>query len=683
MKILDHFQHINLTNDQHKTLVELGSFLKSDAHVFMLKGYAGTGKTTLIKGITEFIKKQELTYDLFAPTGRAAMVISGKTKDRATTIHRGIYNLKDFEEKQDENSFFINFKLHLNSSSSRHITLIDEASMISNKFSDDEFFIFGSGHLLNDLFTYVDLENTNRKIIFIGDNAQLPPVNMNFSPALDANYLIEKYGLKVIETTLKQVVRQGEMSKLLKLATEIREQIEKKTYNTLSVKHNSNDIIECKNQEFDDFFKKTAKATGIDDTLIITHSNKLSLEYNHMVRKLRYRSKINVLNKHDKLIITKNNYNYDVDLYNGMFVNVLEIGEIKYNPTVTFKIKGGETIKRKLSFRGVTVAVENLNGTKTIIQTTLLDFFLTQTEGKLHPYDQRALYIDFKTRMAGEGIRPKTEVFQKMLLKDIFFNALQAKYGYSITCHKAQGGEWTDVFIDFNIFIGKRTNEYFRWIYTAITRSNKRILTIEAPSFDALSEFKISENIDKITKIPKGSSFSPDLNQPFSFVEYRKKKLQDLFELENINVTSSEAQNQLKLSISMTNENAQLILWYSNGGFSKVNWESYSSDNFKNTIIRVLKKSLIPERIEFNPQFEFQMKMHEYFTSTLTELNIPLQNIVQNENLDRYFLQTNADCAYVDFYYKKSKGIYTNAFLKSTLGEEDYEMLELYTVLNG
>lgn len=681
MSILNHFQDLSLTNDQHQALVKVETFLKSNANIFLLKGYAGTGKTTLLKGIADYLQSERQTCDLMAPTGRAAMVISSKTKSEATTIHRAIYNYDEIEDKENDNSFYINLKLNLNENSINHVTLVDEASMVSDVFSDDEFFIFGSGYLLKDLFDYTNFKgDNNRKIIFVGDDAQLPPVGMNFSPALCTNYLREKYNLKIEEFTLGKVVRQQEHSGILKCATAIRKQIDANEFNRLSINPNQKDIVECKTDNFNNTFLKTASKIGIDNSIIITHSNNLALEYNKIIRDLRYGHAPGIIREKDKLIITKNNYNYHVKLYNGMFAKVLNVGEIEYAPQVVFKIKGGKTISRKLSFRRVTLSVKDIKGKKHTIHTTILDYFLLERNGKIHPYDQRAIYVDFKNRMRDKGIRPKTEEFKQALRADIYFNAVQAKYGYAITCHKAQGGEWKKVFVDFNVFMGKTTLTYYRWVYTAITRSNDTIFTIDAPSFDSLSEFKVNDKIEFINKIPKDLFYVPDNNQ--SFIEHRKNKLKEICLSAGINIEFIEGQNQLRTCFESQEKTAEVILWYNKHAFSKTNWNSYTDDDFRTLVSEILKKSLIPDSLKFEYKFDFQKELHDYFITILKDLEITLLNVSQLQWSDRYFVITEAECAYIEFSFNKKK-FYSSATLKSTLGEKDGLLVEISKILEG
>jgi ATP-dependent exoDNAse (exonuclease V) alpha subunit len=196
MSISNHLGLLTPTSDQLNAIRRLDQFLSNDSDVFILEGYAGTGKTTLLKGVVDYLNATERKYQLMAPTGRAAKVIHQKTGHTASTVHKGIYSFEDLEEYQSTDStnnasFRYYFKLRNNVNVFEHVFIVDEASMLSNNLSEAEFFRFGSGYLLRDLITFsrIQTNSAKTKIIFIGDSAQLPPVGMNFSPALNEEYL--------------------------------------------------------------------------------------------------------------------------------------------------------------------------------------------------------------------------------------------------------------------------------------------------------------------------------------------------------------------------------------------------------------------------------------------------------------------------------------------------------------
>jgi ATP-dependent exoDNAse (exonuclease V) alpha subunit len=199
----NYFQKYNLTNSQSELVNRLEAFIdapNSSQNIFLLKGYAGTGKTFITKGLTEYLKEIRRTFILAAPTGKAAKVIANKTQNEAYTIHKTIYStndVKEYKENENDKTFKFYFDLRVNDYPNNTIYIIDEASMISNVYGEPEFFRFGSGFLLQDLLKYINIDcnDHNKKIIFIGDNAQLPPIGMNFSPALDVQYLKQTFNV--------------------------------------------------------------------------------------------------------------------------------------------------------------------------------------------------------------------------------------------------------------------------------------------------------------------------------------------------------------------------------------------------------------------------------------------------------------------------------------------------------
>ena len=250
MSIFNHFQHITLTSDQRNALEKLSAFLESEDRVFILQGYAGSGKTTLLKGFVEYLQSLEKKFQLMAPTGRAAKVINQKTDLESTTIHKGIYSfeeLQEIEKGEDENnvSFLYQYKIRNNPEVHVSVLIVDEASMVSDRLSQGEFFRFGSGHLLRDLIDYGRIEDstTSSKIIFIGDPAQLPPVGMNFSPALDTKYLSETYKVSVSQVEMKEVKRQDANNGILISATKIRQCLTSGYFNDFDLRENKKVIF--------------------------------------------------------------------------------------------------------------------------------------------------------------------------------------------------------------------------------------------------------------------------------------------------------------------------------------------------------------------------------------------------------------------------------------------------------
>lgn len=497
MKIFDHFQHINLTNDQRNALEMLHDFLVSDERVFILQGYAGSGKTTLLKGFVEYLQSLEKKYQLMAPTGRAAKVINQKTGFESTTIHKGIYSFEELQEikqGEDENdvSFLYQYKIRNNPEVHDSVLIVDEASMVSDILSQGEFFRFGSGHLLRDLMTYGRIQEatTTSKIIFIGDPAQLPPIGMNFSPALDPNYLRENYKVSVLQAEMKEVKRQDANNGILISATKIRQCLTSGYFNDFDLRENGRDIF---NPAYQDYLE-TYKAQQ-DQKIIICYKNKTALDLNQAIRREKFGDDLPI-QASDTVIIGGNNYR--LGIMNGEFAIVSEANPTVESREVSFYIEKGKTKTVRLTWRGISLVLPDENNQPKTINGFILENYL-YGDNYLKPEEQRALYVDFKNRHP--KLKKGTEEFKEAIINDKYFNCILLKYGYAVTCHKAQGGEWSNAFVfwdrgtqaNFNFYesehnrSGKTNSEFYRWAYTAVTRASKKLFCINPPYFSSFS----------------------------------------------------------------------------------------------------------------------------------------------------------------------------------------------------
>ena len=434
-----------------------------------------------------------------APTGRAARILGDKNKSASTTIHRGIYNFHklETEEGKDEqgqilDGFQFVYTLASDADIIRQVFVIDEASMVSDAYAESEFFRFGSGYLLRDLLTFakVGLANAHTQLIFVGDPAQLPPFGMNDSPALNETYFQETYKIHVQSAELRQVVRQGGESGVLAMATQIRQGLASGYLNYFDVADNGYDV---RNLTFGQFWNAYTEADR--NKIIITYKNKTAKSLNDQVRVKQFGPNAPALMPGDMIIIAQNNYRHDVT--NGTFGMVQSVGEMESR---TVLIRGERPVE--LRWQWVEVL---FRGDDTELRTeqawTLLNF-LKSDEGRLTSAEMRALFVDFTNRMSKEGIKRKSPQFADALKVDPYFASLMMKHAYAITCHKAQGGEWRSVFTfwdkntteDFNPFIdeqlptGRTNTDFFRWAYTAITRSNDTMLAVNPPRFTPFSK---------------------------------------------------------------------------------------------------------------------------------------------------------------------------------------------------
>ncbi|MFZ1790712.1 MAG: AAA family ATPase, partial [Saprospiraceae bacterium] len=497
MKIYDHFQHINLTNDQRNALESLQLFLESDTRVFILQGYAGSGKTTLLKGLVAYLQSLEKKYQLMAPTGRAAKVINQKTGLESNTVHKSIYSFEELEEIKegsDENevTFLYHFKIRNNPEVHDSVLIVDEASMVSDILSQSEFFRFGSGHLLRDIITYSRIQDatTKSKIIFIGDPAQLSPIGMNFSPALNSQYLKDTYNLSDLKAEMKEVKRQDANNGILISATKIRKCLTAGYFNDFDLKENNRDIF---NIAYKDYFEKYKAELG--QKIIICYKNKTAHDLNTAIRKDKFGGDLRIQSS-DTVIIGGNNYR--LGIMNGEFAVVSEASPTDESREVKFYIKGGKTESVKLTWRSVSLVLPDENNQPKTIYGFILENYL-YGDNNLKPEEQKALYIDFKNRHP--KLKKGTEEFKQAIITDKYFNCILLKYGYAVTCHKAQGGEWASAFVfwdrgtqaNFNYFeaehdlTGKNNSEFYRWAYTAVTRASKKLFCINPPYFTSFS----------------------------------------------------------------------------------------------------------------------------------------------------------------------------------------------------
>lgn len=429
----------------------------SDDTVFILAGYAGTGKTSILKGILDYLDTKKKKFELWASTGRAAKVLGTITSRKTKTIHSAIYMLDENSSKLDEENKTLSFKLKINQDSEDFIYFIDEASMIADKAEKNPFLLFDDGRFLDHLFTYV----ASRKVVFIGDSAQLPPINCSFSAALDGGYLQKNYDKHCKSVLLTQVMRQQLESGILWNATEIRKHHDAPTQPPLGIKSSGfSDLIIQRNiwSALDDFVADL-KRFGNGHAAFISFTNGGVHYLNNQIRQKFYGTKDPPVQNGDYLMVVQNNYLYE--LVNGHHVELLD-----FDPTPI----------RQSSLSFITARIKIPENGEIRKMKVLLDL-LYRKEPSLTEAEERELMKNFVIRMKHYGIKPKSEEFHKRFITDPYLNALRVKFGYAVTCHKAQGGEWPRVYINFEPMLENipRAN-FYRWAYTALTRASKELV---------------------------------------------------------------------------------------------------------------------------------------------------------------------------------------------------------------
>lgn len=478
-------KEITLTQQQQQAFETFKKFCHdNEARVFILTGYAGTGKTTLLHTFVKWLRNEsyeneaslakslrgEVTKGFvpMASTGRAAKVLKDKIGQTASTVHSWIYNFKGFNQDianvaqsigngvgvDDTGQLFLTFDFNPQDNTGTTIYIVDEASMVSDtETKNPTQAIFGSGKLLGDLLSF----DKKGKFVFVGDDCQLPPVNGDTSPALSPKYIENHYHLKVVAAKLTDIVRQGSDNDIIIAASRIRQlcfstlPILKWTkfpllgYNHIKVLTDSEQLVSN--------YVAEVKLNGYNSTTLITRSNRSCTTLANDVRQRLGFTNHNIM-VGELLLITQNNLL--TGLVNGDMVKVRAVGARRMKAQLTF----------------IDVELEEIS-TKRVYRTMLIEDLLYSNAINLGQYEQKGLYIDFYYREKDRGIKEKSEQFRHDLMTDPFLNALRCVFGYAITCHKAQGGEWSKVFLDIppKLSLYAKRDAY-QWLYTAMTRAS-------------------------------------------------------------------------------------------------------------------------------------------------------------------------------------------------------------------
>lgn len=483
---------MNLSTQQNSILEKIKEFLKGDCSVFILKGYAGTGKTTMIQHIYEYARPL-IDVRLMAPTGRAARVLTSKLPKSddvsdvvATTIHRGIYSYSDIYSKMmKEQKYKFDDDLLLCYEISEHddnvLVIIDEASMISSRKSDQEIFHFGSGNLLDDILTFVKPKGGG-KVIFVGDPAQLPPVGDSQSNALNKEFF-ESKGLSVMEAELTEVLRQSGESTILKNAMKIRDLLHEKRRNRLVFDDKPGEVEYLAEGEFLPKFLKAREDSNVNDCVAICFSNAKAAQYNKEIREHFYGNDSR-LHEGEILMVVHNNYS--INRMNGEFIPVLSVGAIESQSAPVYVDRDGQRIKVNITLNFQSIITTDGSGKK--VEKLLLLDLLYNDHRSITIDEMKALYINFCMRHP--SLQPYTAEFARALIDDPYYNAIQAKFGYAITGHKCQGGEWSKAFVDYSGRTGL-SDDCLRWAYTSTTRASKTLYVANLPKITPFSKFRI------------------------------------------------------------------------------------------------------------------------------------------------------------------------------------------------
>jgi exodeoxyribonuclease-5 len=451
------------TRGQKTVLEKIALFLtdswKDPNSLFILKGYAGTGKTTIVSSLVNVLPKLQRKYSLMAPTGRAAKVLAAYAQRPANTIHRKIY----FARTTKDGVIALKLQQNLHKQT---LFVVDEASMIQHS-SLSETSLFASRNLLDDLFEYV-FSGEGCRMMFIGDTAQLPPVGLEHSPALDLDYLRKAYHLLIDTYELTEVVRQAKHSGILLNATAVRNQIIRQEWGLplFSISNAHRDVIRINGLELEDALNSAYSGSGKENNVVVCRSNKRANIFNKEIRK-RILFLEEEINTGDYMMVVKNNYFWLPEdsgagfIANGDIIELLRIRRIE-------EMYG-------FRFADVTIRFIDYPDEKDLDVKIMLDTLQSESPA-LSLTDNNRLFQevmkDYEELSSRRGRIEKVKI-------NPYFNALQVKFSYALTCHKTQGGQWDTVFIDQGYLNEKMMNlEYLRWLYTALTRATKRLYLI-------------------------------------------------------------------------------------------------------------------------------------------------------------------------------------------------------------
>lgn len=695
--IFDCFDDVILTGCQKETVNQIDSFLKNrNQNVFLLNGYAGTGKTFITKGITQYLERIGREFTIMAPTGKAAKVISDKTMQPACTIHRVIYNYDNVKEYkvdgvEGSETYRCYAELKVNVDTAEAVYIVDEASMVSDRYADGEFFRFGSGYLLKDLLKFINIDHNdhNKKIIFIGDNAQLPPVGMNTSPALDASYLTDNYQLRVTSGYLTEVVRQKGNSGVLVNAAMLRASLEQNIFNKLQFELNNNDMCQLYSDSLLQTFLDTCggKIGKTGESIIIASSNRQVGEYNRLIREHFFKGQSEMA-KGDKIISVANHYRADTSITNGEFGMISEVLSPQSELiSVIISVKGdnGEMIKRKvdLSFRNVVLGFRDDFGEPFYFEAKVIENLLYNDQPILSSDEHKALYVHFLNRNPELKRKGNEQKLRIALMQDPYFNAFKIKFGYAITGHKAQGSEWKNVFLQCQTHQKVLTRDYFRWLYTAITRASETLYVINPPNIGLGTGMKVVGSYTPKTLPVASTQTLPSNDDEKDICKHREispetnaldfqsdvPQLNRLYQLvtAGVNGTGISIVDVLHYNYQeryiFKRENEQASISFSYKGNWKVSSVKSLGQGGFDAELSILLAQLDGALLDLSePTNEVTLIFSESFleefykniTSQLTEDDISIIKIDSRQFCERYYFQQNSDLAVFDFWYNKS-----------------------------
>lgn len=676
---------MQLTEQQQRVLGEVMDFLHSDASVFILRGYAGTGKTTLVKTIVETIRAQEnlgmVNLLLMAPTGRAARVLEGKAGYPASTIHKAIYDDSTLEVNDADDVADSQFRLHfpIAVSPGRVVAIVDEASMLTSCKSEHELFTFGTDNLMDDLLTYVR-PSYGGKVIFVGDPAQLPPVGDDRSCALDAGFFQQK-GLRVVQAELTEVLRQDSGSAILSNAMQLRDLLGRQQRNRLVFEEKPGQVEALPKGGLLSSYLETARRDDAGSCVLICYANHAAANYNRDIREGLFGIKDAPLRAGDVLMVVQNNY--ALDIMNGEFVTVRDVGDdIDRQSAPVYLQEGGSKVKKVVTMEFVRVTVAPM-ARKAQPAVCLLSLDLLHNGNpSLGVDEQRALYVNFCMRHP--GLKPGTEEFKTVMMNDPYYNCLKAKFGYAVTGHKCQGGEWSRVFVDYDGRTGL-SDDCLRWSYTATTRARDVLYFTNLPHITAFSRFRI-EPVQQCSKVNEECRVIGRVDEsPFhaaSAPDYLKAKsmcIRTNMEGSPYHVIGVDSKQYLEVyHISTPTGDERYDIWYKKGGIFLKAAPQRVTANSVLVCTMLDDEHAMPLVFDYEPSDATRAQLYGLVRSACDSLGIVMTNVVEHDEDYSvvYYFRTSGSVSYVKVYISAS-GAVTYARPMSMLGCKDSELNSL------
>lgn len=690
---------IQLTEHQQKAFDVIKTCLTDDTtQVMILKGYAGTGKTTLLSLVADFLRDNHLNFQLAAPTGRAAKVLRDKigsvgisyvdehgnkvsSEVSGQTLHRTIYSrdLKCIEiENEDKSKKSFRFVFPVRSASaSIHALIVDESSMVSDMINSTEFFVFGSGRLLTDVIAYARQSGIS-KMLFVGDDAQLPPVGDKNSQALNEDYFRGMgFNTRVVEMT--EVVRQAGESGILRAANYIRGILGEDSRNRQSfvIEDNGDDIIDITNSNAAEQYTDMFPVPEVGNSAFVCFSNRRSYEMNKAIREILFPDMAKETIG-DILLICSNSYDvFGCEMFNGDMVKVVGVGEeeVHRNVPVTHK---GEKRHVDLVFRPVEIMYPNSNK---VVNCIILRNMIDTPERDISVWEQKALYIDFCIR--NSKLKEGTGEFKKMLVSDPYFNALKVKFGYAMTCHKSQGGEWDVAFVDYSGRCGL-FDDALRWCYTATTRAKRQLRIINPPHITFVSNLKFSD-ITKVSKLPSGfwrndaSCMSP-FHTTDTQLPLRLKCMGIIEAVRNTPFRLANVQSlnyRERYDFEYHGEHLFIDALYDGSGTFKP-LQTVGDGSPKDQLANIVNNAfLVPQHAPVCFGDENLDNVYQRVYAAADEVGLRITNVV-NDAVHFFILfcfYSPEACSVIQFYL--SRGKLSTALPKSTMGKDDVRLVEL------